>query len=108
MLIKTNASIEFLQKKIFSNERYGVPKYQSKIEPNSLFIVFENFTLTNSNYMTISIVLEDKGENRFIHFVQAGASSGIFGFDWGAGHRRQQQFIKSLKEENITFEILKE
>ncbi len=108
MLIRTNESVSSLQNKIFNNNAFGTPIYKEKIGDSSVFMVYEEYTFRNGNFMTLSIVIEDKEEFRQVHFVQSGSSRGLFGFDWGAGNSRVNRFIKLLENEHISYEVVKE
>lgn len=108
MLIQTNESSSDLLDNVFKTGLFGDVKYSSIIGRNSQFIVFEDYTFANGNYMTISIIIEDKEEYRLIHFVEGGSARGIFRFDWGAGHKRKQRLLKALKENGISYKILEE
>lgn len=108
MVIKTRETVENILYKVFNSNRYGTPIYHSKIEESSLFMVFEEYTLRNGNYMTISIVIEDKENSRYIHHIQAGSSRGFLGFDWGAGSSRTRRLISILDTQEISYEIISE
>ena len=108
MLIKVQENIQTIQHIIFSNDRFGTPKYKERIGSSAIFMVYEEYTIANGNYMTVSIVLEELDFGCYIHFVQGGSSRGLFGFDWGSGRRREQRLIRVLDENNIQYEIVKE
>lgn len=80
-------------------------KFQKEIE-NGFFVVYEEFSIINGNYLTISVVVEDKEFHRIINFIPGGSSQGLFGFDFGSQKRRIQSFVRMLESKNFDYEII--
>lgn len=108
MIIKTMQSAQELHQEIFKQQLFGAPKYTAKLEGNSIFYVYEQYTFRNGNYMTISVLLEDKETHRLIHFIPSGASRGLLGFTLGANASRETMLLKLLDLNNYQYEIIEE
>ena len=107
MKIKAYESMQTLKRILSQVDTFGQPLYSSSIEEHSQFLVFEQYSIVNSNRMTISIVLEENEGYTTIHFVASGSSQGwLFNFDWGSATRRKNRLQTSLTKNNIRFEIL--
>ena len=108
MIVRVEGNARYVCEKVFRNNNYGVPKHSQKLSDGSYFIVYENFTFRNGNYMTLSVLIENKEDHCLIHFVPGGTSRGLFGFDWGAASSREKRFIRILSECGLDFKVLKE
>lgn len=106
MKIKVETTIENIRVNIINKGLLGQPKYGTRLGDKGLFAVYEEWTLANSNYMGISIVVYEEEDGVYIHFLATGAASGIFGFDWGAANRRNNRLITALQSNNIQYKII--
>jgi hypothetical protein len=105
--IKAYESVQVLKGTLNKYEAFGTPLYESRIGENNEFIVYEQFSLANSNRMSISIVLEEKEGYTLIHFITSGSSQGwLFKFDWGSGNRRKNRIQSVLLNNHIKYEII--
>lgn len=109
MRIKAYASTQTLKKILNQFEAFGTPLYESRIGESNEFLVYEPYSIANSNRMSISVVLEEKEGYTLIHFVTAGSSQGwVFKFDWGSASRRKNRLHTALTTNNIKFEVIAE
>jgi len=109
MHLKVYERGDILRKKIKEGQFRGEIAYEAHLDAYSTFIVYEVFSLLNSNRMTISIVIHDKHDYCDLHFVsKGGGNSFLFKFDWGASKGFDKSILKILDLSNIEYDIIKE
>ena len=108
MLIKTKHSVSEIRSKIIDQQNFGTPIHIEDIQGGSRLYVMEQWTLRNANYMTVTILIEEKEEYRLIHYVVSGTSRAIFGFDWGASSSREKKLLSLLETHNFQYQILEQ
>ena len=89
MKLKIYESLENVRENVINSDRFGNAVYAEWIDGNKgLFVVFENYTWVNKNYMSVSIVAYQKNGYTEFHFVPAGSGGGYLNIDWGSKDRR--------------------
>lgn len=106
MKIKTTTTVEELMKKIFVSPNFGEPLKTVNLDHGYKLIIFEEYTFRGNNYMTITVLIEDKEDYRIIHYVPSGSGSGLLGLDMGAAKSRIRAFPKFFQKADLPYEVI--
>lgn len=104
MLLRTKATTKELLEQVFVPREFRDPDYKKELK-NTVFIVYRDWTYRSSNYLSISVLIEDLDEYRDIHYIIGGLPKSMIG-DMGTTTSRQRQLFKALDNNDIAFEIL--
>lgn len=86
MILQIKARGDQIKNAIKTGQKRGEIVHISQLDTYSYFIIYEVYSLMNSNRMSISMVIHDKEDYTELHAVSTGGGKGmIFRFDWGSG-----------------------
>lgn len=108
MQVWVKENVDTVYNKIFHSTSFGDLIYKSKIEEDSIFLVYEQYTIRNGNYMGISVILEPYKKGCMIHYIASGAARGVLGFDFGVKRDRNRRLCMILENKQMDYEIIKE
>lgn len=92
-------------KKIFQQgQTRGEVVHASQLDTYSYFMVYEVFSMMNSNRMSISVVIIDKEEYSELHASSSGGGKGwLFRFDWGSGKGFEENIKRIFTNAGVQF-----
>ena len=105
MKLRIYESLENVRENIINSEKFGNAVYAEWIdEKKGFFVVFEQYTWLNKNYMSVSVVAYQRDGYTEFHFVPAGSGAGLLNIDWGSKDRRFGMLFGLLERLNYHYD----